>query len=86
METPAAAHVSSMRSELLELGNRQHRIEAEIAGIASELQDPAMGGGQPVGLKGNLLDADGFPRADIDIYAVREGPPPCGTDPRRAPS
>lgn len=46
---------------------RKDEIEAEIASLAGSLEGP----GGP-GLHGNLIDRDGFPRADIDVLAVRQ--------------
>lgn len=47
---------------------RKDAIEAEIEAIAGELNS----GERPPGLKGSLLDAEGFPRADLDLYRVRQ--------------
>ena len=29
------------------------------------------GGGRAVGMEGSLLDPEGYPRSDVDLYAVR---------------
>ncbi|KAG1696737.1 hypothetical protein DVH05_017959 [Phytophthora capsici] len=42
-------------------------IEEEIDAVVAELTS----GGNP-GVKGPLVDAEGFPRADIDVYRVRQ--------------
>ncbi|KAG1697472.1 hypothetical protein DVH05_016344 [Phytophthora capsici] len=42
-------------------------IEEEIDAVVAELTS----GGSP-GVKGPLVDAEGFPRADIDVYRVRQ--------------
>lgn len=42
-------------------------LEAEIGAIVDELTS----GDPPAGLKGALVDADGFPRGDVDVYRVR---------------
>ncbi len=44
------------------LGNKQKEIEEEIFALSECLTAPGM-----PGLKGNLVDSEGFPRADIDI-------------------
>ncbi|KAG6948196.1 hypothetical protein JG688_00015201 [Phytophthora aleatoria] len=42
-------------------------IEAEIEAVVAELTS-----GNNPGLNGPLVDAEGFPRADIDVYRVRQ--------------
>lgn len=56
----------SARMRALELSGKREEIEVEISAIVSDLEAP----GGP-GVSGNLVDAEGFPRADIDIHAVR---------------
>jgi 26S proteasome regulatory subunit N4 len=63
--SPPASSVS--RARALALASERDAIEAEMSSLISALTAP----GAP-GLTGNLVDADGFPRADIDIPAVRE--------------
>ena len=41
-------------------------IEEEIAAYVAELTS-----GQNPGVTGPLVDAEGFPRADVDVYRVR---------------
>ena len=48
------------------LGKRQKEIEDEIIALSECLTAPGM-----PGMKGNLVDSEGFPRADIDIPQVR---------------
>jgi 26S proteasome regulatory subunit N4 len=48
-----------MQARLKELDAQRTRLEAEIAALRSTL---------PVG---GLVDADGFPRSDVDVYSVR---------------
>ncbi|CAK4080331.1 unnamed protein product [Aphanomyces euteiches] len=50
-----------------QLDKERAAIEAEIELIVEELNS----GPNPIGLKGPLVDAEGFPRADIDVYNVR---------------
>lgn len=54
------------RTQALALMTERESIEAEMSVIMESLNAP----GQP-GISGNLVDADGFPRADIDILNVR---------------
>ncbi|PFH35201.1 putative proteasome (prosome, macropain) 26S subunit, non-ATPase, 9 [Besnoitia besnoiti] len=48
------------------LAVRQKKMEEEMEALADFLSQPGM-----PGLTGNLVDVEGFPRADIDLYAVR---------------
>ncbi|CCI41363.1 unnamed protein product [Albugo candida] len=53
--------------ELDALRAKKTELEDEIASITKELTSGPMA----VGIKGPLVDSEGFPRADIDIYTVR---------------
>ena len=53
------------RSQLKELERQRLALEDEAAAIVSELD------GLGVGLKDALVDAEGYPRADLDLYRVR---------------
>ncbi|KAF2317026.1 hypothetical protein GH714_010704 [Hevea brasiliensis] len=57
---------TNLKAETMKLAEKRSSIEAEMNGIIERLCHP----GGP-GLSGNLVDAEGFPRADIDIPAVR---------------
>lgn len=59
-----AAFASS--ASLKQLNERRIRLEAEAEGIKSELVSTGAGVSDP------LVDREGFPRADIDVYRVRE--------------
>ncbi|ETV72449.1 hypothetical protein, variant 1 [Aphanomyces astaci] len=50
-----------------ELDKERAAIDAEIQLIVEELT----AGPNPIGLKGPLVDDEGFPRSDIDVYTVR---------------
>ncbi|KAF0692565.1 Aste57867_16377 [Aphanomyces stellatus] len=50
-----------------DLDKERAAIEAEMQLIGEEL----CSGPSPIGLKGPLVDSEGFPRADIDVYNVR---------------
>lgn len=56
------------RQQLLKLMDQKQDIEKEISTIVEILENMH---GNP-GLKGNLVDSEGFPRADIDIIEVRK--------------
>ncbi|XP_031482433.1 uncharacterized protein LOC116252368 isoform X2 [Nymphaea colorata] len=57
---------SNLKEETMSLMKRRELIEEEMNAIISRLTAP----GAP-GISGNLLDSEGFPRADIDIMAIR---------------
>lgn len=52
------------REALKALLDKKDILEAEICAIGEELETSG------VGLKGNLVDKEGFPRADVDIYRI----------------
>ncbi len=53
------------RSDLMKLMKEKDNLEENILEITEILQQPNM-----PGLKGNLVDSEGFPRADIDLFRV----------------
>ncbi|KAL5547505.1 hypothetical protein UlMin_002736 [Ulmus minor] len=57
---------TNVKAETMDLMEKRTAMEAEMNAIIDNLCRP----GGP-GLSGNLLDSEGFPRADIDIPAVR---------------
>lgn len=61
-----------MRKDLLVLQAQRDALEIEAAAIASELKSPGANGEPPVGVKGSLVDSDGFPLAGFDLINVRE--------------
>jgi 26S proteasome regulatory subunit N4 len=58
------------QEQVLGLIKRKDEIEAELLGIVEELNSPGQDGKPAVGLKGNLVDREGFPRNDIDIMRI----------------
>lgn len=58
---------NTILDEYARLTDEKNALEQEITAIADELTS----GPNPPGLKGPLVDADGFPRGDIDVYRVR---------------
>jgi len=58
------------RARLLEMDDARAALEAELAAIMGELTSPGLDGAPPVGLSDPLCDAEGFPRADVDVYRV----------------
>eukprot|EP00392_Amoebophrya_sp_AT5.2_P003823 g3828.t1 len=63
----AGASAEEARSALQDLMREKDRLEANIEALTEFLSS-----GNMPGLKGGLIDADGFPRADIDLYQVRD--------------
>mmetsp|Transcript_103127 Transcript_103127/g.199807 ORF Transcript_103127/g.199807 Transcript_103127/m.199807 type:complete len:224 (-) Transcript_103127:4-675(-) len=53
-------------SEFQELEKERDRLEAQIKGLGEYLTADGM-----PGISGPLVDENGFPRADLDIYAIR---------------
>eukprot|EP00922_Rhytidocystis_sp_ex-Travisia-forbesii_P034159 GHVS01050756.1.p1 GENE.GHVS01050756.1~~GHVS01050756.1.p1 ORF type:complete len:144 (+),score=66.35 GHVS01050756.1:24-434(+) len=63
---PSTSSPSSPRCSLLSLSTRRDAIESEMASLSSFLCQPNY-----PGLTEPLVDKQGFPRADIDVYSVR---------------
>lgn len=59
--------MEALRAELLELDKKRKAIEEEIGTIVEYLESD----GNP-GVKGSLIDAEGFPLPGIDHYKIRE--------------
>jgi 26S proteasome non-ATPase regulatory subunit 9 len=53
------------------LTSQRELLEIEADAIHSELTSPGLNGEPPAGIKEPLVDSEGFPRSDIDIYNVR---------------
>jgi 26S proteasome non-ATPase regulatory subunit 9 len=70
-ETQSQPIAQNWRERALELMESKDSIEAEITALAEDLSSPGAEGAPPAGIKGSLVDNEGFPRADIDCYAVR---------------
>ncbi|KAK3597056.1 hypothetical protein CHS0354_022059 [Potamilus streckersoni] len=58
--------MAATMAKMNQLMKRRDEIEAEIKELGDVLE--SQGG---VGMKGPLVDAEGYPRADIDVYSVR---------------
>lgn len=63
---------ADLRKALLLLQAQRDALEIEAAAIASELKSPGANGEPPMGVKGSLVDSDGFPLAGFDLFNVRE--------------
>ena len=58
--------MESKREELLKLDQEKKTIESEIA----DLIDYLTGEGMP-GVEGSLVDSEGYPLPNLDLYAIR---------------
>jgi len=68
----AADHAPLPRNARLNMLLAQRDLlETEADAIGSELRSPGANGEPPAGIKEPLVDKEGFPRGDIDIYRVR---------------
>jgi 26S proteasome non-ATPase regulatory subunit 9 len=61
----------SGRDRLNRLIAQREALELEADAIASELNSPGPNGELPAGIKSPLVDGEGFPRGDIDLFNVR---------------
>ena len=64
--------VAAIKQSLGQLDVQRKSLEMEGEAIISELTSPTEGGGPPMGIDTPLVDQDGYPRADIDVYRARE--------------
>jgi len=55
----------ALRNELLELNAKRNKIESEIKTYQEVLSS------QGVGMSDDLVDAEGYPRNDIDVFQIR---------------
>jgi 26S proteasome regulatory subunit N4 len=58
--------------ELKKLQSQREALEIEADAIHAELTQPGPAGQKPAGIKDPLVDDEGYPRNDIDIYRVRD--------------
>jgi Nas2 N_terminal domain len=59
------------REAILALQAQREALELEADVIASQLNAPGPNGEPPLGIKGALVDKEGFPLAGYDIYNIR---------------
>jgi 26S proteasome regulatory subunit N4 len=57
-----------VKNQLLELDKKREGMEKEMIMIVDLLENM---NGNP-GVKGSMIDEEGFPRADVDIFEVRK--------------
>jgi 26S proteasome non-ATPase regulatory subunit 9 len=63
--------IESVRARLRQLSAQREALEIEADAIASELMSVGPNGEAPAGVKGPLVDSEGYPRSDVDLYNVR---------------
>jgi len=61
----------TLRKLLTSLDVKKKNMECETDAIFLELTSPPSEGVEPIGLDKPLVDADGYPRGDIDVYRAR---------------
>jgi 26S proteasome non-ATPase regulatory subunit 9 len=61
----------SGREKFNQLSAQREALEAEADAIHSELTSPGENGEPPAGIKDSVIDAEGYPRGDIDIFRVK---------------
>lgn len=61
--------VKQIKDSIQRLNVQRQSLEQEADAIVSELTDRT--NGEPMGIDTPLTDAEGFPRADIDVYRAR---------------
>lgn len=59
------------KQRLNELICQREALEIEADAIAQHLKSPGPNGEPPAGLKDSLVDSEGYPRGDIDLFEVR---------------
>lgn len=64
--------VDTLKKELNVLQAQRDALELEADAIAGELRSPGANGERPVGVKGSLVDSDGYPLAGFDLFNVRD--------------
>jgi len=61
----------SLREKVLLLDARRNKMEEELQALIEDLNTGGLGGEPPAGLQSPLVDDQGFPRADIDLFETR---------------
>ena len=61
----------SNRELLNRMAAQRDALELEAEAIASELNSPGPNNELPAGIKTSLIDKEGFPRGDIDLFNVK---------------
>lgn len=67
----AMTELKELKEQLKTLLAQRDLLEIEADALHSELMSPGLNGEPPAGVKDALVDNEGFPRADVDIYNVK---------------
>ena len=70
-ESEIRKEIDRLKRRLNELKTKQESLEQSLVASYKELTTPTAQCPKPPGLKGNLVDSEGFPRSDIDVHAIR---------------
>ncbi|CAB9518720.1 ATPase regulatory subunit 9 [Seminavis robusta] len=62
----------TLRDSLGRLDVQRKSLEMEAEAIVSELTAKPENGGEPMGIDTPLVDREGYPRGDIDVYRARD--------------
>jgi hypothetical protein len=60
-----------VRQSLANLDNQRKALESEMDAITFELTTASSEGVPPMGIDTPLIDGDGYPRGDVDVYRAR---------------
>ena len=67
----AQDHINGHKKYLSSLDVQRQALESEAGAIVSELTAKTEEGGEPMGIDTPLIDKEGYPRGDIDVYRTR---------------
>jgi len=63
--------LTQLKSQLKKLDVQKQALESEAQAIVQELTSPGENGEPPMGIDSPLVDSEGYPRGDIDLYRAR---------------
>jgi Nas2 N_terminal domain len=63
--------IQATKQALQALNVQRQALESEAYATSSELAETPESGGEPMGIDTPLVDRDGYPRGDIDVYRAR---------------
>lgn len=66
MAAESISMAAQLKEEMRSLMERMREIEQQIEQTVAALEAPGLGG-----LRGSLVDSEGFPRADVDVHGTR---------------
>jgi len=63
--------IAQFKSQLKKLDVQKQALESEAQAIVQELTSPGENGEPPMGIDTPLVDPEGYPRADVDVFRAR---------------